>query len=60
MSIMPMYKKCPNCKQEFSYNPSTGNFGLVCPHCRKPIALSAAGEVKDTINKIKDLFDRKK
>lgn len=28
MSIVPMYKRCPNCKRQFTYNPSIGVWGL--------------------------------
>jgi len=36
MSMLPMRRICPNCRRSFSYNPSLGNLGLVCPYCHKP------------------------
>lgn len=36
MSSLPMYKTCTNCGNRFSYNPSTGNTGMICPRCGRP------------------------
>ena len=36
MSIIRMEKKCKYCKKKFTYNPSTGDFGLVCKKCGMP------------------------
>ena len=33
MSIVTMYKTCVHCGRRYTYNPSTGRLGLVCPHC---------------------------
>lgn len=33
MSILPMFKTCPVCHKKYSYNPSTGNLGIMCPYC---------------------------
>lgn len=35
MSIRIMLRKCEHCRQRYTYNPSTGNFGIVCPKCHK-------------------------
>lgn len=35
MSIRIMFRKCEHCGHRYTYNPSTGNFGMVCPECRK-------------------------
>ena len=35
MSIRIMLRKCEHCGKQYPYNPSTGNFGLACPKCRK-------------------------
>ena len=34
MGICTMFRKCENCGHRYTYNPSTGNFGKVCPRCR--------------------------
>jgi DNA-directed RNA polymerase subunit RPC12/RpoP len=33
MSIITMWKKCPKCGRKYTYNPSTGDLGLICPYC---------------------------
>lgn len=33
MSIVLMKKKCVHCGKEYLYNPSVGDFGLICPKC---------------------------
>ena len=35
MSTLIMFRKCEHCGHRYMYNPSTGNFGLVCPKCKK-------------------------
>lgn len=35
MSIIMMLRKCKYCKHKYAYNPSTGDFGLICPKCKK-------------------------
>ena len=35
MSIRIMFRKCEYCRHRYTYNPSTGNFGMVCPKCHK-------------------------
>lgn len=35
MSICIMFRKCEHCHHRYTYNPSTGNFGMVCPKCHK-------------------------
>lgn len=37
MTMHPMFKKCPKCKRKFTYNPSVGDLGLICPHCKAPV-----------------------
>lgn len=36
MSIVIMTKRCIHCYRNFTYNPSTGDFGKFCKHCGKP------------------------
>lgn len=59
MSIMPMYKRCPNCKRQFTYNPDIGDLGLVCPHCNKVVVISAVYEGKDVLKAVKKFFKDK-
>lgn len=33
MSVLPMYKTCPGCGKAYKYNPSVGDFGMICPYC---------------------------
>lgn len=33
MSAILMLKKCKKCGKKYSYNPSVGNFGMICPYC---------------------------
>lgn len=35
MSALMMFRRCEHCGHQYMYNPSTGNFGLVCPKCKK-------------------------
>ena len=35
MSALMMFRRCEHCGYRYIYNPSTGNFGLVCPKCKK-------------------------
>ena len=35
MSALMMFRRCEHCGHRYMYNPSTGNFGLVCPKCQK-------------------------
>ena len=35
MSIIIIFRKCEHCRKRYMYNPSTGNFGMVCPKCKK-------------------------
>lgn len=46
MSMLPMYKRCPNCKRQFTYNPSVGDMGLACPYCNKAVVKSAVDKIK--------------
>lgn len=34
MTIRPMYKKCKYCHRIYSYNPSLGHLGHMCPYCK--------------------------
>ena len=36
MSLLPMYRQCTHCRRRYSYNPSMGRLGLICPYCGKP------------------------
>ena len=35
MSALMMFRRCEHCGHRYMYNPSTGNFGLVCPKCKR-------------------------
>lgn len=35
MNIRIMFRKCQHCGHRYTYNPSVGKFGLICPKCRK-------------------------
>ena len=35
MSATIMIRKCQHCGHKYSYNPSVGKFGLICPKCGK-------------------------
>lgn len=35
MSNRIILRKCEHCRHCYTYNPSTGNFGMVCPKCHK-------------------------
>ena len=35
MSALMMFRRCEYCGYRYMYNPSTGNFGLVCPKCKR-------------------------
>lgn len=43
MSLRPMYKRCPRCKREYSWNPDVGN--MACPYCSFSILGSLASIV---------------
>lgn len=58
MPMMPMYKKCPNCKRRYNYNPGVGNLGFICPHCGKPTADVSVRKTEQPIKEIKDLLKK--
>ena len=60
MSMLPMHKRCPNCKRQFTYNPSVGDLGLVCPHCKKTVVISVVNAGKDVLNSIKRIQNKNK
>ena len=33
MSIITIFKRCPKCGKKFPYDPSVGDFGLICKKC---------------------------
>ena len=35
VSIRIMFRKCEYCGHRYTYNPSVGNFGVICPKCKK-------------------------
>lgn len=35
MSAVMMTRSCVHCRRRYTYNPSVGRFGMVCPHCGK-------------------------
>ena len=35
MSATIMIRKCQHCGHNYSYNPSVGKFGIICPKCGK-------------------------
>ena len=43
MSARPMYKRCIHCHRTYTYNPSVGDFGAVCKHCRRIQIMNLAG-----------------
>ena len=49
MSALPMKKRCPNCGRVFTYNPSVGDSGLICPYCLH--STSAGGKIGRELGK---------
>lgn len=49
MSIHIMFRKCEHCGHRYTYNSSTGNFGMICPKCHKVQSKIITGSV----NKLK-------
>ena len=43
MSARPMVKRCIHCFRTYTYNPSVGDLGAVCKHCRKIQIVSLVG-----------------
>lgn len=35
MSTRIMFRRCQHCGHRYTYNPSTGNLGMICPKCNK-------------------------
>lgn len=58
MSTRIMFRRCQHCGHRYTYNPSTGNLGLICPKCNK--AQSSIVDLPKTTledvlkNKVKD------
>lgn len=44
MSIRSMVKRCIHCHRTYTYNPSVGDFGMVCKHCSKIQMINLAGK----------------
>lgn len=42
-----MFKKCKNCGKQFTYNPSVGDPGMMCPYCKKPSDIKFTGKKVD-------------
>lgn len=36
MSTTIMFRKCVRCGKKYKYNPSVGDFGLICKNCGWP------------------------
>lgn len=53
MSALPMYRTCVKCGKMYSYNPSIGDLGIVCPYCHAP--QTPTGLIRNIFN----LFNRK-
>jgi Zn finger protein HypA/HybF involved in hydrogenase expression len=49
MSIRIMFRKCEHCRHRYTYNPSIGNFGVVCPKCHK----AQSEIISVSVNKLK-------
>ena len=47
MSICIMFRKCAYCRRSYPYNPSVGNFGLICSGCGKVQPVVADGAQRD-------------
>lgn len=35
MGIRITFRTCEHCKHRYPYNPSVGDFGIICPKCGK-------------------------
>ncbi len=59
MTMRAMYKKCKNCGKQFTYNPSVGEPGMMCPYCRKPANVKLSGKkIKvEEVSAIKEILD---
>lgn len=52
MSALMMFRRCEHCGYRYMYNPSTGNFGLVCPKCKKAQAAIVPSQNTESENSI--------
>ena len=52
MSALMMFRRCEHCGHRYMYNPSTGNFGLVCPKCKKAQAAIVPSQNTESENSI--------
>ena len=52
MSAVAMFRKCGHCGKKFTYNPSAGDMGLICPHCNKPANIGQKGSILPEIGKL--------
>lgn len=58
MSALMMFRRCKHCGHWYMYNPSAGNFCMICPKCNK-IQYSVVDLPKTTLedvlkNRLKD------
>lgn len=61
MSATIMFRKCQHCGHKYTYNPSNGNFGFVCPRCGMPQSSISQTTMFDDIfpsNEVKEIIDR--
>ena len=52
MSMVPMYRICPNCKHKYSWNPDVGK--LRCPRCGSLYVPDAGGLMWKPVQKNSD------
>ena len=52
MSALMMFRRCEHCGHRYMYNPSTGNFGLICPKCKKAQATIVPSQNSEGENSI--------
>lgn len=52
MSMVPMYRICPNCKHKYSWNPDVGK--LRCPRCGSLYVPDAGGLMWKPVQKKSD------
>ena len=63
MSIVTMQRACEHCGRRYTYDPSVGRFGMVCPHCgklQKEIVLSPINEQGSVIDRVFMMFSKER
>lgn len=63
VSIITMHRTCERCGRRYTYDPSVGRFGMVCPHCgkvQKKIVPDPMNDSASVLDRVLKMFSKDK